>query len=193
MGLRPGWSLFTGNSAGRGAPSSGWPTRRTPPLEFLYGVREENIAFVEFSRAFRRGGLPVPQIYAEALENGAYLEEDLGDLTLFQFLSQNRRGEDIAPEVVEAYRKVVTVLPRFQVEMRDKLNYKVCYPRASFDRQSIAWDLNYFKYHFLRLGGSFVQRAGAGKRLRAAHQVSSGGRPRLLSLPRFPVAQCDAG
>ena len=129
-------------------------------IGILYGVREENVAFVEFSRAFRRGGLPVPQIYAEALENGAYLEEDLGDLTLFQFLSQNRRVEDIAPEVVEAYRKVVAVLPRFQVEMRDKVNYKVCYPRASFDRQSIAWDLNYFKYHFLRLAGvSFSEQA----------------------------------
>jgi len=55
--------------------------------------------------------------------------------------------------VVEAYRKVIAMLPRFQVEAGRDLNYKVCYPRASFDRQSIAWDLNYFKYYFLRLAG----------------------------------------
>ncbi len=65
----------------------------------------------------------------------------------------NRDGDAIAPEAVEAYRKVVAVLPRFQIEAGRDLNYKVCYPRASFDRQSIAWDLNYFKYYFLRLAG----------------------------------------
>jgi P-loop ATPase protein family/Phosphotransferase enzyme family len=55
--------------------------------------------------------------------------------------------------VVEAYRKVVALLPRFQIEAGRDLNYKVCYPRESFDRQSITWDLNYFKYYFLRLAG----------------------------------------
>jgi aminoglycoside/choline kinase family phosphotransferase len=119
----------------------------------LYEVREENVAFLEFSRHFRRHGLPVPQIYAEDLNHGAYLEEDLGDTTLFEFLSKNRAGPNIAPQVVEAYRQVVGVLPRFQIEAGRDLNYKVCYPRASFDRQSIAWDLNYFKYYFLRLAG----------------------------------------
>jgi len=122
-------------------------------IGILYGVREENIAFLEFSRHFRRHGLPVPEIYAVDLDHGAYLEEDLGDTSLFELLSQNRKGEQIAPKVVEAYRKAIATLPRFQVEASRDLNYKVCYPRASFDRQSISWDLNYFKYYFLRLAG----------------------------------------
>jgi aminoglycoside/choline kinase family phosphotransferase len=122
-------------------------------IGILYSVREENVAFLEFTRHFRRYGLPVPEIYGEDLNQGAYLEEDLGNTTLFEFLDGNRTGETIAPQVVEAYRKVVAVLPRFQVEAGRDLNYKVCYPRASFDRQSIAWDLNYFKYYFLRLAG----------------------------------------
>jgi aminoglycoside/choline kinase family phosphotransferase len=116
-----------------------------------HDVREENAAFLEFSKHFRRHGLAVPEIYAEDLVHGAYLEEDLGDTTLFQFLSRHRSGAEIAPEVVDVYRNVVQELPRFQVEAGRDLNYKVCYPRASFDRQSIAWDLNYFKYYFLRL------------------------------------------
>src|SRR6058998_358329 len=129
-------------------------------IGILYGVREENVAFLAFSKHFRRHGLPVPEIYAEDLSHGAYLEEDLGDTTLFEFLSNNRAGENIAPQVVESYRQVIAELPRFQIEAGRDLNYRVCYPRASFDRQSIAWDLNYFKYYFLRLAGiSFNEQA----------------------------------
>jgi aminoglycoside/choline kinase family phosphotransferase len=125
-----------------------------------YAVREENVAFLEFTKHFRRHGLPVPEIYGEALGDGAYLLEDLGDTTLFDFLNANRAGDAIAPEAVEAYRKVVAALPRFQIEAGRDLNYRVCYPRASFDRQSISWDLNYFKYYFLRLAGvSFSEQA----------------------------------
>jgi aminoglycoside/choline kinase family phosphotransferase len=122
-------------------------------IGIVYPVREENAAFLEFSRHFRRHGLPVPEIYAEDLNQSAYLEEDLGDTTLFEFLGENRTGETIAPQAIEAYRNVVALLPRFQVEAGRDLNYKACYPRSSFDRQSIAWDLNYFKYYFLRLAG----------------------------------------
>ena len=126
----------------------------------LYNVREENVAFIEFSNFFRCHGLPVPEIYAYDLDRGAYLEEDLGDTTLFDFLSANRTGERIAEPVIEAYHKVIAVLPRFQFEAGRGLNYNVCYPRSSFDRQSIAWDLNYFKYYFLRLAGvSFNEQA----------------------------------
>jgi aminoglycoside/choline kinase family phosphotransferase len=122
-------------------------------IGIVYGVREENAAFLEFSRHFRKHGLPVPEIYGEDLDHGVYLEEDLGNTTLYEFLSKNRSGEKVARPVVEAYRKVAEILPRFQVQAGRDLNYKVCYPIGSFDRQSIAWDLNYFKYYFLRLAG----------------------------------------
>ncbi len=122
-------------------------------IGIVYDVREENIAFLEFSRHFKRHGLPVPEIYAEDLDRGAYLEEDFGDTTLFDFLARNRDGATISAAALDVYRKALAVLPRFQVEAGRDLNYKVCYPRASFDRQSIAWDQNYFKYYFLRLAG----------------------------------------
>src|ERR1051325_11234394 len=64
-------------------------------IGILHDVREENIAFIEFSRHFRRHDLPVPDIYATDLDQGAYIEEDLGDTTLFEFLSSNRSGEKL--------------------------------------------------------------------------------------------------
>ena len=62
-----------------------------------YDVREENVAFLEFSKHFWRHGLPVPEIYAEDLNQGAYLEEDLGDTTLFEFLGSNRMARRLLP------------------------------------------------------------------------------------------------
>ncbi|HKM81955.1 MAG TPA: RNase adapter RapZ [Candidatus Acidoferrum sp.] len=140
-----------GDFGGSGRKIIRLANEKVSAIGILYGVREENLAFLEFSRHFRKHGLPVPEIYAEDLDRGAYLEEDLGDTTLFEFLSKNRDGANIAAPVVQVYRKVVAVLPRFQVEAGRDLNYSASYPCASFDRQSIAWDLNYFKYYFLRL------------------------------------------
>ena len=113
--------------------------------------RLENQAFLRFSRHFRRCGLPVPEIYGEDASRGIYLEEDLGDTTLFQYLSAQRASQGFTPGVVDVYRKAVSLLPRFQIEAGRTLDYKACYPRASFDKQSMMWDLNHFKYYFLQL------------------------------------------
>ncbi len=115
--------------------------------------REENRAFISYSRDFRSVGLPVPQVYGAAEDSGVYLEEDLGDTTLFDALSHARKTEegDFPASMIPAYKRVVEVLPRFQVEGGKVVDYSVAYPRAAFDRQSILWDLNYFKYHFLKL------------------------------------------
>lgn len=115
--------------------------------------RRENAAFLGFSRHFHREGLPVPEIYAEDLGRGVYLEEDLGDDTLFQILSKDRKGGRISAEAKSAYEKAVGLLPRFQITAGKNLDYGLCHPRASFDKQSMMWDLNYFKYYFLKLGG----------------------------------------
>jgi aminoglycoside/choline kinase family phosphotransferase len=116
--------------------------------------REENRAFLSYSRAFRAEGLPVPEIYGADDEGGVWLEEDLGDTTLFDALSEARghQGQSFPPSVLNAYLRVVELLPRFQIDGHRVVDYSVAYPRAAFDSQSIRWDLNYFKYHFLKLG-----------------------------------------
>ncbi|HWO89834.1 MAG TPA: RNase adapter RapZ [Gemmatimonadales bacterium] len=118
--------------------------------------KSENRAFLSFAKSLRRAGLPVPQIHAEDQDAGVWLEEDLGDTTLFSALSAARaaEGEQQFPAAIEAlYRRVLSILPRFQVEGHMAVNYRHAYPRRAFDRQSIRWDLNYFKYHFLKLAG----------------------------------------
>jgi aminoglycoside/choline kinase family phosphotransferase len=114
--------------------------------------RDENRAFLSFSRAFRSIDLPVPEIYGADEDAGVWLEEDLGDTTLFDALLEARRtSHGFPPQIVEAYRRVVEVLPRFQIEGDRVVDYAIAYPHAAFDRRSILWDLNYFKYHFLKL------------------------------------------
>jgi aminoglycoside/choline kinase family phosphotransferase len=113
--------------------------------------RQENIAFLAFSRHFRQMELPVPEIYIDKLEQGIYLEEDLDDTTLFQLLTETRSREGFSQKLIDLYTQVVRILPQFQIFAGRTLDYRLCYPRGSFDRQSMRWDLNYFKYYFLKL------------------------------------------
>jgi len=114
---------------------------------------KENRAFIEFSKHFRKEGVPVPEIYGEDETGTAYIEEDLGDTTLFQFLGKRRNPSGFPQDVVSAYHDVVRALPKMQIVAGRSLDYRWCYPRQSFDKQSMLWDLNYFKYYFLTLGG----------------------------------------
>jgi len=115
--------------------------------------REENQAFISFSKHFRSKGLAVPDIYLVDLENHAYLQEDLGEMTLFDYLFKLRKHGGFPPELKEVYKSVLTELQKFQIDGAQGLDYSVCYPRSSFDRQSMQWDLSYFKYYFLKLAG----------------------------------------
>lgn len=114
--------------------------------------RRENVAFLSLSRHFHRHRLPVPEIYAEDLDQGTYLQQDLGDETLYDRVAATRAEDGAFPEeLVAMYRQVLDDLPRFQITAAADLDFSVCYPRSRFDAQSIRWDLNYFKYHFLKL------------------------------------------
>ncbi len=111
--------------------------------------KKENKAFITFTKHFFSKGLSVPQILAEDLANNIYLQEDLGDQSLFRLLNENGFIE----EVKEYYKESLSILPKFQISAAKNLDYSVCYPRDKFDVQSILWDLNYFKYYFLKLAG----------------------------------------
>jgi len=112
---------------------------------------KENKAFITFSKHFRSIGLNVPEFYLDDKNSVTYLIEDLGDVSLFSFLSENRNLKEFPEKVISYYKNSLEHLIRFQFEGSEGLDYSVCYPRSSFDKQSILWDLNYFKYYFLKL------------------------------------------
>ena len=112
---------------------------------------KENEAFISFSRHFHARQLCVPEIYAVDMDQGIYLQEDLGTQTLFHLLSA--KEDDLNPVLIELYKKVLEQLAHLQIRGGEGLDYNKCTPRSEFDRQSMSWDLNYFKYFFLRLIG----------------------------------------
>lgn len=112
---------------------------------------KENTAFLSFTNHFRKYDLPVPEIYAVSSDLKKYLQEDFGNITLFDFLSKIREKEGFSENIISEYKKVLQVLPRIQIVAGKNFDYSVCYPRAAFDKQSMMWDLNYFKYYFLKL------------------------------------------
>ncbi len=100
---------------------------------------EENGAFVYLARHFREKDLPVPEVYAVSEDGMRYLQEDLGKRLLY-----DHRGEE------ELLVRVVRTLPRLQIVGGEGLDYTKCYPSRSMDRESIFFDLNYFKYCFVK-------------------------------------------
>jgi aminoglycoside/choline kinase family phosphotransferase len=111
----------------------------------------ENNAFLYFSQHFYQNDLAVPEIYAQDVTKNIYLQQDLGDNTLFEYLTVIRAKEGFSGKIIRTYKEVVKNLPSFQISGAKNLDYSVCYPRHSFDKQSMMWDLNYFKYYFLKL------------------------------------------
>jgi aminoglycoside/choline kinase family phosphotransferase len=112
---------------------------------------EENEAFIGFTKHFISKGLPVPEIFGSLPEKFIYFLQDLGDTNLFTWLQQKQTGAGFDTEAEDLYRKILDKLIHFQVKGIDGLNLDLCYPHKSFDRQSMMWDMNYFKYMFLKL------------------------------------------
>ncbi|MFA5814904.1 MAG: phosphotransferase [Bacteroidales bacterium] len=115
-----------------------------------YTDLKENLAFMGFATHFRKAGIPVPEIYCCSPDSLCYLQEDFGDHDLFEIL-QHSESSPFRELRVELLRKVIEWLPRIQIEGHRGFDYDLAYPRKVFDKQSMLWDLNYFKYNFLKL------------------------------------------
>ena len=123
----------------------------------LIGVKgtsvEENIAFVKISEHFYNQGIPVPRVFAVSDDKNFYIQEDLGDEILFKATEKGRTCGSFSDEERELLRKTMAKLPEIPFLGADGLDFSVCYPQPEFDERMISFDLNYFKYCFLKATG----------------------------------------
>ncbi|MCB9018317.1 MAG: RNase adapter RapZ [Paludibacteraceae bacterium] len=112
---------------------------------------EENEAFIALAKHFEEKNLPTPRVYAVSKDHRRYLQEDLGDTSLFQYISKGISEGKFSEEEESMICQTMGKLPEIQFSGAKGLDFSVCYPLPSFDKRSILWDLNYFKYSFLKL------------------------------------------
>lgn len=116
-----------------------------------YDQIAENSAFISFSRHFADFDLNVPEIYEVDEDLTSYLMEDLGDKILFDHVKQLRQQEGFGEKSIKLYQQILDELIQFQMIAGKSVDYSVCYPSQQFGEQAYLWDLNYFKYNFLKL------------------------------------------
>lgn len=144
-------------------PSSGSNRRyfRLHGPQTLIGVSgtsiEENRAFIYMAHHFRQKGLPVPEVYAQSDDQSFYLQEDLGDTLLFDAIEKGRKSSVFDESEKTLLRQTITKLPEIQFMGSDGFDFSYCYPQEEFNQRSILWDLNYFKYCFLKATGMEFQ------------------------------------
>ena len=116
--------------------------------------KEENHAFIYLAQHFWHQQLPVPHVLAMTADGLCYLQNDLGSRSLFDALQAGREAGGCYSEAeVKLLRRTIALLPALQYKGAEGLDFNQCYPLATMDRQSILFDLNYFKYCFLKATG----------------------------------------
>lgn len=113
----------------------------------------ENKAFLTIAEHLGCKGINVPKVLAISDDQSAYLQEDLGDGILFDMLTAARRSGKGISDVETLLCKTMAMLPKIQFEGAQGMDFSICYPQPSFDRRMVMFDLNYFKYCFLKPSG----------------------------------------
>ena len=114
---------------------------------------EENRAFVAISKHFKEKGLNVPTVLAVSGDGMSYIQEDLGEKMLFDLIAQGRDSGFYNSYESNLLCRTIEQLPKIQFKGAEGLDWNVCYPQKEFDARMVDFDLNYFKYCFLKATG----------------------------------------
>ena len=112
--------------------------------------RDENRAFIYMSRHFSQLGLPVPKVLWVSEDEMSYTQEDLGDTLLFDAIKHGRETGNFNETERTLLERTLRALAHIQIEGARDFDWSKCFPIPAMDERSIRWDLNYFKYCFLK-------------------------------------------
>ena len=115
--------------------------------------RDENHAFLYMAEHFIQKGLNVPKVLAVSDDEMNYVQQDLGNVLLFDYIAEGRKTGVFSAKEKNILRETMRALARFQVIGAEEFDFNQCYPQPEFNLRSILWDLNYFKYCFLKATG----------------------------------------
>jgi aminoglycoside/choline kinase family phosphotransferase len=114
---------------------------------------DENRAFYEMAKHFKAQGINVPEVYLHSADWLYYIQQDLGDTLLFDRIKKGRLSRVFDQEEKKILGKTIKMLPLIQFKGAENFNFDICYPQPEFNERSVLWDLNYFKYCFLKTTG----------------------------------------
>lgn len=115
--------------------------------------RDENHAFLYMAEQFMKKGLNVPKVMAVSDDEMNYVQQDLGNVLLFDYIAEGRKTGVFSQKEKDMLRETMRALARFQIKGAEAFDFNQCYPQPEFNLRSILWDLNYFKYCFLKATG----------------------------------------
>ncbi len=115
--------------------------------------REENEAFFSIGSQLMSKGVNVPKVLAISDDKMSYLLEDLGSALLFDAIKEGRESGNFTAQEIHLLQETIKSLSKIQYAGANSFDYSKCYPSSQFDKRSILWDLNYFKYCFLKATG----------------------------------------
>lgn len=111
---------------------------------------EENRAFIAVAKAFAESGVGAPEILAVSDDGLCYLQNDLGNITLYEALKESRESGCFSEDDIDILCEVMSQLPHIQYKVPEHFDFSLCYPVSEFSERTVMWDLNYFKYCFLK-------------------------------------------
>lgn len=116
----------------------------------------ENNTYFYFTELFRKHEVNVPEVYKTSKDRKSYLQQDLGNTSLFDIMLK----EGYTEPVRKLYHKALAQLAKVQWIAGREADYKQCFASKQFDEKAIMSDLLYFKYYFADLQGIPYDRSG---------------------------------